>query len=273
MVFVLASAFWIGTARLLRETPLAGVRDDSLLSSGEGPPREFAYVDVPRVRTYLGQIERPAGDTSTPPASATDTQDAAGDALRLADALDDTDELARLPEIKSTGRLNVPFFDEWKDVQPGDFVRLTATISIPEHVRLHHTATGLGPSSSLGRRMSAFLREAGRDAPLWIPIEVAADAAPPLRIVVEIRSTSIIELPRSNARVKILAHVDRILAADPYRAPSVYARMRSAMRRAPANLVDALGADPAAAREEVEQYAEVPAPAAVLDAIAIYGAG
>lgn len=279
------------------------------LGRGSGPPNEFLYLDGARVDAYVSQLERGLSTLEKTSASKVDKQSAevsaspsklgrevqaqdifertvtpttASRMVNLLGYLRQQEDLRRLPGLAARNdgsdrsrSASRRFLAQWRTVRQGDFVQITAPVTIPRAERLYQIARQVPETSSAGILGAKLRRAVGNDP--RFPVAVTADDGQhtPTRLILPLQFSLLSS--ESSLIVGKLTVIGKVLhrvapGGRPFRDLQTWTRFRAAAIRriTPDRLLARVGLKRPTIRAELLTYRTVEGPAAVILPIAIY---
>ena len=302
-VFV-AVVFFVGRDTAPDESPSPG---GAFLSPGEGPPREYVYLDDVRVQAYLSQITDGLANQDKLSKSTTDersgelsaggnklgrdisaesafertvTPTASSRFFNLNQQLRTRGQLAELPPVvrpksKPCGRhpRAAEFLKQWDSVQEGDFVRVRAYLRLPAYARLYHTVRQAPPGSSLGTSGAKVVQAVGLDPRFMFAVCVPTGDDTPLRLIFPAQYSML--ATEASLIQGQLTFVGKVLTKLPsksltYRDVQTYQRFRPELDGTLDRLWSRLGVDHKTLRKDLQSYYMIQGPAALVMPVAVY---
>lgn len=283
--------------------------DDLLLGPGEGPPREFLYLDAARTDAYLSQFQGGLATLEKTSSADTDKRTAA---LEQAPAkisrevqAQDTFERQVTPTnasrfislghylerdrtmFKDLGRLPIhrtagpqatdarrEFMRKYQNVEEGDFVRFEGEVRLPRFMRLYQTIRQVPADSPIGKQGKPIADAVGLDPRFPFTVTVDHDGKE-LRLIFPAQYSAVAtESSLFYGRLTVIGKVIyRIYPARrAYRDLQTYSRFRPILsqRRKLDRLLTRLRLDADQLRAELLRYRTVQGPAAIILPVAIY---
>jgi hypothetical protein len=279
------------------------------LGKGDGPPREFLYLDGARVDAYLSQFERGLSTIEKTSASKVEKQSAevAASPAKLAREVQSQDVFERSVTPTTTSRMvnllgylqnakilrRLPgltadvkpsprgfraatrFLKPWRAVRQGDFVQLTGRVTVPRFGRLYQVVRQVPENSAAGRLGAKLHRLVGDDPRFPVAINVNDGRKPPVRLIMPLQfsllaSESSLIVGRLTVIGKVLYRVRP--GGRPFSDLQTWTRFRPsfALKITPDGLLGRLNLKRRALKRELLTYKTVKGPAAVILPIAIY---
>ncbi|HEV2777752.1 MAG TPA: hypothetical protein VGV90_19330 [Solirubrobacteraceae bacterium] len=279
------------------------------LGQGKGSPSEFLYLDGARVDAYVSQFERGLATLEKTSASRVDkrTSEIAASPSKVAREVQAQDvfertvtsttasrmvnllgylryekDLRRLPGLAardsgtdhSRAAAN-RFRAEWSTVRQGDFVQITAPISIPQAGRLYQIVRQVPETSATGTLGAGLRRAVGNDPRFPVAMTVDGGQPAPIRLIIPLQFSLLAS--ESSLVVGKLTVIGKVLyrvppRGRPFRDLQTWTRFRAAAIRrvTPDRLLARLRLTRRTMVEELRTYRRVEGPAAVILPIAIY---
>jgi len=279
------------------------------LGQGAGPPSEYLYLDGARVDAYVSQLERGLSTLERTSASKVDKQSAevaaspsklgrevqaqdvfertvtpttASRMVNLVGYLRHEGALHRLPGLAARDdgserarAASRRFLAKWRAVRQGDFVQITAPVSIPRAERLYQIVRQVPENSSAGILGAKLRRAVGDDPRFPVAMTIDDGLRTPTRLIFPLQFSLLAS--ESSLIVGKLTVIGKVLyrvqpGGRPFRDLQTWTRFRAAAIRriAPDRLIARVGLKRRAIREELLTFRTVEGPAAVILPIAIY---
>jgi hypothetical protein len=288
----------------------AGDSDEFVLARGQGAPREYLYLDSPRVEAYLSQLE---GGTATQDKVSRSASDALSGELAVGpatgsrsrerqrslertvtptassrffaltgrlDALDLINVLPALPAPRQGGVMPpaavARFLESYRTVGEGEFVRFDGRVELPGFMRLYQTVVQSPANSPVAKEGATIPREVGPNPrfPMTVVVKDDPQEGPDLRIIMPGQYSALATEPSLfYGRLRILGKVIYRIhrGSRSFRDLQAYSRFRPvADREVPQRLLDRLKLRRSNLRRELRDYRVVRAPSAVILPVAIY---
>lgn len=280
-----------------------------LLERGDGPPREFLYLDPARTMAYLSQFQGGLATLETSSASHSDTRSAeisaapsrlsrelqaqdvfersvtpttASQFINLAGFLHRFGTLKTLPRLSSQHKTSghareasSRFLAAWHAVHEGDFVRLTGRVIMPRFVRLYQIVRQSPKASPSGRMGTKLFEAIGRNPRFPLAVTVNDGTGPPLRLILPMQysllaAESSLVVGRVTVIGKVLYRIHP--KRRPYRDLDSWTRFRPTTLHSvtPQNLLARLRLTRRGLRSELLRYRTVQGPAAIILPLAVY---